>query len=147
MASLHYMHSTPCTLTAHLTSIASSEAKAPPCSAVSNQQSSATVSLFWTLALFHKLSSRDMLKTLHWSLPGGEPNSNSLLPTVLFSLALLMQLALCLTALGHSTPVSSNQCGFAIGHPHETGPSCLLFHFSGMFFWYLFSWFFNSRFL
>lgn len=141
------MLSMPCTLRVYLTSVASSEAKAPLCSAVSNHQSPTTFSLFWTSALFHKLFSRDMLKTLHWSLPGWEPNSNSLLPTVLFSLALLMQLALHLTALDHLTPVSASQFGFAIGHPHETGPSCLLFRFSGMFFRYLFSWFFNSRFL
>lgn len=137
------MHSTPCTLSAHLTSAASSEAKTPPCSAVSNHQNSTTVSLFWTSALFHELFSRDTLKTLHWSLPGWEPNSNSFLPTVLFSPALLVQLALHLAALNHPTPESANQCGFAIGHPHETGPPCLLFHFSGMFFWHLF----YSRFL
>lgn len=88
------------------------------------------VSLFWTLALLPKLFSIPILKTLYWFLPGLKPNSNSILPTVLFILAILMKLALHLTALDTApAPMSSNQLGFATGHPHKTGLSCLLSFF------------------
>lgn len=77
-----------------------------------------------------------------WFLPGVEPNSNSILPTILCSLALLLQLVLHLTALLHLTPVSSNQLGFATRAPSQNRAIS-----SAMFFWYLFSWFCNSHFL